>query len=126
VPTVKVGINAETREAYRRAAHLYRDLFRDELEGNPYDRQLLDRFAARFGEGEPVLDAGCGPIFQIGRYLMDRGVTVEGLDLSGRCVELARELNPGVTIEQGDFNRLTAGDGLYHGIPSYYSIIHTP
>jgi len=120
------AISDETREAYRRAAHIYRDLFRDELDGKHYDRQLLDRFAARFGEGEPVLDAGCGPIFHIGRYLADRGVAVEGVDLSERCVALARELNPGAVISQGDFADLDTGDGRYQGVLSYYSIIHAP
>ncbi len=119
-------INAETREAVNRAARTYHELFHDELEGKPYDRQLLDRFAARFDKSSLILDAGCGPSFHIGRYLMDRGVTVEGVDISDRSVALARELNPGVAIRVGDLGRLDCADESYHGILAYYSIIHTP
>lgn len=119
-------INAETREALNRAAKTYHDLFHDELKDKPYDRQLLDRFAARFDGGALVLDAGCGPSFHIGRYLMERGVTVEGVDISDQCVALARELNPGVTIRHGDIGALDTADGNYDGILAYYSIIHTP
>ncbi len=119
-------INAETREAVNRAAQTYHDLFHDELKDKPYDRQLLDRFAARFDSDSLILDAGCGPSFHIGRYLMDRGVIVEGVDISDRSVALARELHPGITIRCGDLGRLECADGCYDGILAYYSIIHTP
>jgi SAM-dependent methyltransferase len=119
-------INAETREAVNRAAQTYHDLFHDELAGKPYDRQLLDRFAARFEEGALILDAGCGPSFHIGRYLQDRGMTVEGVDISDRAVALARELNPGAVIRVGDLGALDSADERFDGILAYYSIIHTP
>lgn len=118
--------NAETRETLNRAARIYHERFHDELDGKPYDRKLLDSFAARFNRDSLVLDAGCGPSFHIGRYLMDRGVTVEGVDISERCVALARELNPGVTIRRGDLGDLDCPDDTYDGILAYYSIIHTP
>ncbi len=119
-------INAETREAVNRAARTYHDRFHNELNDKPYDRQLLDRFAARFHKDSLILDAGCGPSFHIGRYLLDRGVTVEGVDISDRAVALARELNPGAVIRVGDLGAMDAADESYDGILSYYSIIHTP
>jgi SAM-dependent methyltransferase len=119
-------INAETREAANRAAKTYHDLFHNELDGKPYDRQLLGRFAARFNKTSLVLDAGCGPSFHIGRFLMDRGVAVEGVDISDRAVALARELNPGAVIKCGDFGALDCAAEQYDGILAYYSIIHTP
>lgn len=119
-------VNAETREAVNRVSRAYHDLFHDELKDKPYDRQLLDRFAARFDRDSLILDAGCGPSFHIGRYLLDRGVTVEGVDISDRSVALARELNPGAVIRVGDLGALDCTDGTYDGIFAYYSIIHTP
>jgi SAM-dependent methyltransferase len=119
-------INAETRETVNRAARTYHDLFHDELEGKPYDRQLLDRFAARFSKTSLILDAGCGPSFHIGRYLLNRGVEVEGVDISDECVTLAQELNPGARIRCGELGNLDCPDESYDGILAYYSIIHTP
>jgi len=119
-------VNAETRTALDRAARIYHDRFHDELKDKPYDRKLLDRFAARFEKGSRILDAGCGPSFHIGRYLTDRGLAVDGLDISERCVALARELNPGVKIDCGDMGAIDVAGDTYEGILTYYAIIHTP
>jgi trans-aconitate methyltransferase len=47
------------------AAHLY-----DELSHKPFDRERLDRLAARVGDLGPICDLGCGP-GQVARYLRD-------------------------------------------------------
>jgi hypothetical protein len=41
-------------------AQEYADTFADELDHKPFDRDLLDRYAATAGRG-PVWDVGCGP-----------------------------------------------------------------
>src|SRR5439155_15857605 len=79
---------------YDRVAEKYAAAFFDELERKPFDRALLDRFAAAVAGRGRVCDVGCGP-GHVGRYLAARGVEVFGLDLSPRMVELARRLNPG-------------------------------
>jgi len=119
-------INEATRVAYDHVAQRYHDLFHDELEGKPHDQDLLDRFTSRFGASSSVLDAGCGPSFQAGRRLLDQGINVEGVDISGQCVALARRLNPGVIIRCDDMGALPVSDGTYDGVVSYYSIIDTP
>ncbi len=119
-------INAATRAAYNGAAQIYHERFHNELEGKPYDRELLERFADRFDERSLVLDAGCGPSFHVGRVLVDRGIVTEGIDISDRCVALAREHNPGVSITRGDMGALPGAAEAYDGIIAYYSIIDTP
>jgi hypothetical protein len=45
---------------YDALAAAYTEHVAGELEGKPFDRELLRRFAARVGEGG-VCDLGCGP-----------------------------------------------------------------
>jgi SAM-dependent methyltransferase len=116
----------KTRHAYNLAAQAYHDLFHDEMARKEYDRKLLDAFAARFTAGAVICDAGCGPSAHIGRYLADKGLSVVGIDIADRCVELARAHNPGMPVVQGDIARLGFGTVSFDGVVSYYSIIHAP
>jgi SAM-dependent methyltransferase len=114
------------RRAYDLAAERYHDLYRDELRGKEYDRKLLDAFAGHFDRRSLILDAGCGPSGHIGRYVFDQGVPVLGLDISGRCVELARLHNPRMAFERGDLGELPFLDASFDGIIAFYSILHSP
>lgn len=72
-------------------------------------RQEVDHVMATLGlqPGDRVLDVGCGP----GRHaheLARRGVTVHGIDISERFVDLARESAPeGATFERLDARALS-------------------
>ena len=91
-----------------------------------FDRKLLDKFASKFTNGSLICDAGCGPSAHIGKYLYDKGIKVIGIDISDKCIELARKNNPGMQLERGDIIKLPFGEDTFDGIISYYSIIHTP
>lgn len=119
-------VHSKTRQAYNLAAQRYHDLFHNEMNEKEYDRNLLDAFAAKFTENSLVCDAGCGPSGHIGRYLFDQGINVVGVDISERCVDLARRNNPGMRFECGDLARLPFEGESLDGVLSYYSIIHTP
>lgn len=119
-------VHAKTRAAYNLAAQKYYDLFHNEMNEKEYDRKLLDAFAGTFSRGAAILDAGCGPAGHIGRYLFDKGLQVIGLDISDRCVELARKHNPDMRFEQGDLANLPFDAETFDGILAYYSIIDTP
>ena len=113
---------------YDPIAEEYAEKYFNELDHKPFDRLLLDRFAARVRDLGPVCDLGCGP-GQIARYLHERGVDAFGVDLSPEMVALARRLNPGLRFEQGDMRdlrALPAGDNAWGGIAAFYSIIHIP
>ena len=111
--------------SYDAVAEEYLRRISQELDAKPFDRALLDRFAARLAAQGPVWDLGCGP-GHIARYLLGRGVTVAGLDLSPALVACAKQLNPTIHFEQGDFRRLPAVDHAWAGIVAFYSIIHLP
>jgi SAM-dependent methyltransferase len=119
-------INSKTRQAYNLAAQRYHDLFHDEMNEKEYDRRLLDSFAGRFNKDSLICDAGCGPSGHIGRYVFDKGIQVVGVDISDKCVELARQYNPKMRFERGDIGNLAFDDSSFDGMISYYSIIDTP
>jgi ubiquinone/menaquinone biosynthesis C-methylase UbiE len=119
-------INSKTRLAYDLAAQKYHDLFHNEMNEKEYDRILIDSFAGRFNKDSVILDAGCGPSGQIGKYIFDKGIQVVGVDISDKCVELARFYNPNIMFECGNTSDLPFDDGSFEGLISYYSIINTP
>jgi ubiquinone/menaquinone biosynthesis C-methylase UbiE len=119
-------INSKTRQAYNLAAQRYHELFHDEMNQKEYDRKLLDRFANHFNKDSLLCDAGCGPSGHIGQYILDKGITVLGVDIADVCVELAREYNPLMRFERCDMGELPFEDETFDGIIAYYSIIDTP
>ena len=102
------------------AAHIY-----DELRHKPFDREWLDRLAARVGGLGPICDLGCGP-GQVARYLRDHGATAFGLDLSEGMLAQARRLNPDLVFRQGDMLALPDPDAVWGGVAAFYSLIHIP
>jgi SAM-dependent methyltransferase len=119
-------VHSKTRHTYDLAAKTYHELFHDELNEKPYDRALLDSFAARLPRQALVCDAGCGPSAHIGRYLADKDLTVIGVDISDRCVDMARAFNPEMGFVREDMQDLSFAAETFDGVVAYYSIIHTP
>lgn len=119
-------VNEKTRQTYNLAAKTYFDLFKNEMEEKKYDRELLDKFAEKFNGNSLICDAGCGPSIHIGKYIFDKGIKVIGIDISDKCVDLARKHNPDIEVLQGDIGDLHFTDNCLDGIISYYSIIDTP
>jgi len=120
------SINLLTRQAYNLAAQKYHDLFHNEMNEKEYDRKLLDLFAAKFNTDSLICDAGCGPSAHIGRYLFEKGIKVVGVDISEKCIELAKLNNPQMKFECADIGSMPFDDNSFNGLISYYSIINTP
>lgn len=118
-----MGDDAELRDSYDRVAEQYASAFYGELDHKPFDRELLDRFAALLSSAASVLDVGCGP-GHIGRYLANHGLFASGLDLSPAMVACARRLNPEMTFTQGSMLALPFPDSSFAALVAFYSIIH--
>ena len=116
---------SELSSSYDEVADEYVRRIAGELEHKPFDRELLDRYAAMFDANATVCDMGCGPA-HVARYLSERGVKVIGIDLSPGMVEQARRLNPDLDICQGDMTSLDVPDESWAGIVAFYSLIHIP
>jgi SAM-dependent methyltransferase len=113
------------RASYNAVADAYAKEFFDELSRKPFDRALLDSFAAAIAPGGQVLDIGCGP-GHIARYLSECGVNAAGIDLSPAMVEVARKLNPGLDFAAGDMRAIDRAAATLAAIAAFYSIIHIP
>ena len=113
------------RESYDRIADEYARRIFNELRQKPFDRELLDRFAAELAGRGSICDMGCGP-GHVARYLCDAGATVFGLDLSPRMVKLARKLNPDITFREGNMLALDLPSASLAGIAAFYAIVNIP
>jgi SAM-dependent methyltransferase len=109
--------------SYDAIAEEYAEKFFDELDGKPFDREVLDRFAASVKDRGPVCDLGCGR-GQIARYLAGRGVDAFGIDASVSMVATASRLNPTLYFRHGDFFALPLDDGALAGVAAFYCLIH--
>ena len=113
------------RESYDRLADEYARRIAGELRHKPFDRALLDRFAAEVAGRGDVCDLGCGP-GHVARYLRDAGAAVFGVDLSPRMVDEARRLNPDISFREGDMLALDLPSGSLAGIAAFYAIVNLP
>lgn len=111
---------------YDAVAEDYAAAFAGELAGKPFDRDLLDEFAAAVRGRGGVLDVGCGSAGHVTRYLADRGVDAAGVDLSPAVIDVARRYQPELKFEVADMRELPAADGSLAGIIAFYSVIHLP
>jgi ubiquinone/menaquinone biosynthesis C-methylase UbiE len=113
------------RESYDRLAEQYANHLFNELENKPFDRDLLDRFAAGMKGRGQVCDMGCGP-GHIARYLNSAGVTIFGLDLSKQMLEQARQRNPDIRFREGNMLALDLEENALAGITAFYALVNLP
>jgi 2-polyprenyl-3-methyl-5-hydroxy-6-metoxy-1,4-benzoquinol methylase len=82
-----------------------------------------ERAIAFAKEKHHALDIGCGSNGRIIDLLTSRGFVVEGLDISSRMIELARQRHPNVTFHHADicewnfsrqFDLISAWDSIWH------------
>jgi 2-polyprenyl-3-methyl-5-hydroxy-6-metoxy-1,4-benzoquinol methylase len=86
-------INRLTIEAYKKTARKYHDSFKDEMSQKEFDRIILDKYSYLLNQGSLICDVGCGPSGQIGKYLLDKGHKVIGIDISSKCIENSKSIS---------------------------------
>ncbi|MFG2568589.1 class I SAM-dependent DNA methyltransferase [Streptomyces sp. NPDC048567] len=98
-------------------------LFAEDVPG----RALIGAFAeeVRADGGLPVADLGCGP-GHVTAHLAGLGLSVHGVDVSPRMVDIARHRHPELRFETGTMDALGLPDGGLGGIVAWWSILHTP
>lgn len=115
----------EVRAAYDAIAEDYAATFPSTEPELPVDLAMLDHFVGRVvaGGGAHVLDAGCGT-GRIARYLVDRGLSVVGVDLSPGMLAMARRDHPDLELHEGSLTALPLADASVDGVVFWYSLIH--
>lgn len=111
------------RAAYDIASEAYASKFVNELDHKPFDREVLQQFAAIVGAERSVLDIGCGPGHTTA-HLTTLGLTATGVDLSPRMIEIASRTFPQSRFEVGDFCSLRHESSSIAGILAFYCIVH--
>jgi cyclopropane fatty-acyl-phospholipid synthase-like methyltransferase len=109
------------QRGYDRAATTYlRE--RDQFKSHPY----LEKLVALLSPGATVLDLGCGAGRPVDAFLVKRGCSVVGIDLSRRQIELARRNIPAARYEVRSMAELVEGEYNAEAVVSFYAIFHTP
>jgi ubiquinone/menaquinone biosynthesis C-methylase UbiE len=114
------------RIAYNKTADKYHECFKDEMSRKEYDRQILNKYSDLLNRNSLVCDAGCGPSGHIGKYLADKSHKVTGIDISEKCIEIAKKYNPSLHYLQMDMFDLKFKPDTFDGIISFYSILYSP
>ncbi|WP_406100090.1 class I SAM-dependent DNA methyltransferase [Streptomyces sp. NBC_01013] len=116
-----------TRAYYDTVAEDYAERVKLPFAQDVLGRAMLGAFAeeVRTDGGLPVADLGCGP-GHVAAHLAGLGLSVSGVDLSSRMVDIARRGHPGLRFEVGSMDALGYPDGGLGGIVAWWSILHTP
>ncbi|HLD11299.1 MAG TPA: class I SAM-dependent methyltransferase [Patescibacteria group bacterium] len=109
------------KQGYEKAADHYLQ-HRDQFKNVAY----LDRFASLLRPGARILDIGCGAGKPVDVYLVEKGFTVTGIDLSNKQIQLAKKHVPNATFEVKDMSQLKHGEYHVDAIVSFYAIFHIP
>ena len=107
-----IGLYEENAEAWDRMRG--RDLF---------ELPWLERFAALLPKGASVLDLGCGMGEPIGRWLIEQGCRLTGVDSSPSLIAMARERFPEQEWLVSDMRTMELGTG-FDGLLAWHSFFH--
>ena len=114
----------EVMNCYNLTALEYAGKFLNELDGKPFDRNILDRFAEMLPEASCIYDLGCGS-GQTTKYLSDkRKHSVVGLDFSEASIRLAQQTFPEINFVVDDMLHSKLASNSAEGILAFYSIVH--
>lgn len=87
------------------------------------EQAWLDRFLIHVRSDGTVLDVGCGMGEPIARYLIDRGVSVVGVDASQSMIQFCRERFPHSEWIVADMRELDLGR-RFDGVLAWDSFFH--
>jgi uncharacterized protein YceH (UPF0502 family) len=115
--------DSEVVATYTEVVADYADRFDNDLDGQPFERWLLDDIARADG---PVIEVGCGP-GQVTAYLAAQGADASGLDITPAMVAQARRRFPEGRYEVGDLRQLMrpANAPGWGVVLAWYSLVHT-
>ncbi|MES2987180.1 MAG: class I SAM-dependent methyltransferase [Pseudomonadota bacterium] len=106
-------------EHYERHAHAFDAARRKHF----VERDWLNRFLLAVPKGGHILDLGCGAGEPIGRYLIDRGYQLTGVDVSATMIGLSRTRFSRHIWLNTDMRKAAMGR-TFHGILAWDSLFH--
>jgi len=88
-----------------------------------FERPWLERFVEGLASGATILDLGCGSGEPIGRWLVERGFAVTGLDSSPTLIALCQARLADAEWLVGDMRQLSLGR-RFDAILAWHSFFH--
>jgi len=88
-----------------------------------FEAAWLDRFRALLPAQASILDLGCGSGEPIGRYFIEHGCRLTGIDSSPPLVELCQRIFPSEDWRIADMRELSI-ERTFHGILAWDSFFH--
>lgn len=112
-----MNISKEIEKVYDSIADLYDEVLWTDM---PYNDEM-DKFASLLN-GKEVLDIGCA-MGSFTKYLSDKGLHMEGIDISSKLIDIAKKKVPNVNFRVMDMLNMDI-DKAYDGIMFINSTIH--
>lgn len=114
----------EVKDCYNRTAKEYAKSFLHELDGKPFDRNLLDRFSNMLSAGSLIYDFGCGS-GQTTKYIHDKNKhKIIGLDFSENAIQLAKQNFNDMEFAVDDMLHSKMASESADGILAFYAVVH--
>jgi 2-polyprenyl-3-methyl-5-hydroxy-6-metoxy-1,4-benzoquinol methylase len=107
--------------SYDKMGEVYHN-FRD----NEKFKTELEKFTRLLPSDGHILDAGCGVGLPVSQFLVRKGFTVTGVDISSKMVELAKQNVPEASFYQKNIAALDFPDNAFDGIICVYTLWHIP
>jgi SAM-dependent methyltransferase len=119
------GYNArEVMDCYNRTAKEYAEKFLNELDGKPFDRNILNRFSDMLPDGSLIYDFGCGS-GQTTKFIHDkRRHKILGLDFSENVIQLANQNFREIDFLVDDMLKSKMPSDSAGGILAFYAVVH--
>ncbi|MDE1860990.1 MAG: methyltransferase domain-containing protein [Candidatus Micrarchaeota archaeon] len=111
------------KRGYNKLAKRY-DLQRKK-NGYP-NKGLLTSFIKSLNKKGNILDLGCGAGVPVSKFLVEKGNTVTGIDISENMIKIAKKNVPDARFIKMDMTRMKFKSDSFDGAVSFYAIIHIP
>lgn len=114
----------EVMNCYNLTAKEYAKKFLNELDGKPFDRNILDRFSEMLPRQSLIYDFGCGS-GQTTKYINDkRRHKIIGLDFSQEAILLAQQNFGEIEFAVDDMLNSRMVSNSADGIVAFYALVH--
>jgi ubiquinone/menaquinone biosynthesis C-methylase UbiE len=114
----------EVRNCYELTAEEYSAQFSNELNGKPFDRNVLSRFVTASQKTGKFLDVATGT-GHIADFLYSLGLEdITGIDISEKSLEIARIKYPYLKFENKNMYDTGIESNSIDGIICFYGIVH--
>ena len=115
---------SEVKDCYNRTAKEYAETFLSELDGKPFDRNILNRFSDMLPNKSLIYDFGCGS-GQTTKYINDKGKhKILGLDFSENAIQLAKQNFSEIEFLVDDMLNSKMASDSADGILAFYAVVH--